>query len=66
MVCMRVFNSEGGSPKQIAVYASHDAPYTQTSICLGQAYSRLEHEHCKKSLSEHIQNKRLAGAYSVT
>ena len=63
---MRVFNSEGGSPKQIAVYASHDAPYTQTSICFGLAYSRLEHEHCKKSLSEHIQNKRLVGAYSVT
>ena len=63
---MRVFKSKWACPKQIAVYASHDAPYTQTSICLGQAYSRLEHEHCKKSLSEHIQNKRLAGAYSVT
>ena len=63
---MRVFKSEWASPKQIAVYASHDAPYTQTSICLGQAYSRLEHEQCKKSLSEHIQNNRLAGAYSVT
>ena len=26
-----LINSEGGSPKQIAVYASHDAPYTQTT-----------------------------------
>ena len=61
---MRVFKREIACPKQIAVYVSHDAPHTQITICLGQAISRLEHIHCKKTLSEHIQNKRLVEAYS--
>ena len=62
---MRVFKSKWASPKQIAVYVSYDAPLTQTSICFGP-YLRLEHMHCKKTLTEHIQNKRLAEVYSVT
>ena len=40
---MRVFKSKWASPKQIAVYVSYDAPLTQTSICFGLAYLRLEH-----------------------
>ena len=61
---MRVFKSKWASPKQIAVYVLYDAPHTQTTICFGLAYLRLEHMHCKKTLSEHIQNKRLVEAYS--
>ena len=62
---MRVFKSKWASPKQIAVYVSYDAPHTQTTICFGLAYLRLEHMHCKKTLTEHIQNKWLIEVYSV-